>query len=190
MNASLVKPWSTAVAQGLSRFDLFERRICVFINRRMRAPGFVRLFAAVSRLGDGVLWYALMAVLGLGMGETGLIAAAQMGGAGLVGVTLYKFLKRRLVRERPFVVSADILVGTAPLDRYSFPSGHTLHAVMFTLIAIAWFPLLAAVLVPFTLLVALSRIVLGLHYPSDVVVGGLIGWGLADLALLTYPPYV
>lgn len=189
MDSSLVKPWSAAVAQGLTRFDRFERRICVFINSRMRAPGYVRLFAAVSRLGDGVLWYVLMAILFFGMGEPGRIAAAQMGGAALVGVALYKLLKRRLVRERPFVVSADIFVGTAPLDRYSFPSGHTLHAVMFTLIAIAWFPLLAAVLVPFTLLVALSRIVLGLHYPTDVLVGGLIGWGLAELALLSYPPY-
>lgn len=190
MDSSLVKPWSAAVAQGLTRFDLFERRICVFINRRMRAPGFVRFFAAISRLGDGVLWYVLMGILALGMGETGRIAAAQMAGAGLVGVTLYKFLKRRLVRERPFVVSPDILVGTAPLDRYSFPSGHTLHAVMFTLIAIAWFPLLGAVLIPFALLVALSRIVLGLHYPTDVLVGGLIGWGLAELALLSWPPSI
>ncbi|PKL96244.1 MAG: PAP2 family protein [Gammaproteobacteria bacterium HGW-Gammaproteobacteria-8] len=159
------------------------------VNRSMRAPAYVRLFAAVSRLGDGVLWYVLMGILALGMGEAGRIAAAQMALAGLVGVTLYKLLKRRLVRERPFVVSPDILAGTAPLDRYSFPSGHTLHAVMFTLIAIAWFPLLGAILIPFTVLVALSRIVLGLHYPTDVLVGGLIGWGLAELALLSYPPF-
>ena len=52
----------------------------------------------------------------------------------------------------------------------------------------AWFPLLAAVLVPFTVLVGMSRVVLGLHYPSDVVVGALIGWGLAEIALLSVPP--
>ena len=59
---------------------------------------------------------------------------------------------------------------------------------MFSMIAIAWFPLLAAVLVPFTVLVGMSRVVLGLHYPSDVVVGALIGWGLAEIALLSVPP--
>lgn len=73
-----------------------------------------------------------------------------------------------------------------PLDRYSFPSGHTLHAVCFTGIACAYQPLFAWVLVPFALLVALSRLVLGLHYPSDVLAGALIGGGLAlsSLALV------
>jgi undecaprenyl-diphosphatase len=51
--------------------------------------------------------------------------------------------------------------------------------VCFTLIAVCGFPYLAPVLVPFALLVALSRVVLGLHYPSDVLVGALIGTGMA-----------
>ena len=180
--------WSTTIAQRLSRFDLLERRLCVLINRSSRSRHVVLFFAAVSRLGDGAIWYALMAVLALTQGRNGIIAAAVMGVAALAGVALYKFLKSRLVRERPFIVNPDILAGTPPLDRYSFPSGHTLHAVMFSIIAIAWFPLLAAVLVPFTVLVALSRVVLGLHYPTDVLVGALIGWGLAEIALLSVPP--
>jgi undecaprenyl-diphosphatase len=61
------------------------------------------------------------------------------------------------------------------LDRFSFPSGHTLHAVSFTLIICTALPVLALILVPLALLIALSRVVLGLHYPSDVLAGGVLG---------------
>ena len=70
----------------------------------------------------------------------------------------------------------------APLDRYSFPSGHTLHAVTFTWLAVERFPTLAWILIPLASLIAASRVVLGLHYPSDVLAGGAIGIGLGLLA--------
>ena len=96
-------------------------------------------------------------------------------------------LKERLVRERPYIAHAGIELGLAPLDRYSFPSGHTLHAVCFTLLAVAHVPELAPLLVPFTLLVGASRIVLGLHYPSDVVAGAVIGAIVAGASLAVWP---
>jgi undecaprenyl-diphosphatase len=107
---------------------------------------------------------------------------------GAVGLALYKVLKRTLVRERPFVGLVGIECAMPPLDRYSFPSGHTLHAVAFSTLGVAFVPALAVVLVPFAILVAASRVVLGLHYPSDVLVGAALGAGLAagSLALLPY----
>lgn len=188
MPAQTLATWSAIVSRGFTRFDLFERRICALVNRGSRPQPVRRFFAVISRLGDGAVWYSLMAVLALTQETDGRLAAAQMAVAALVGVAVYKMLKIRLVRERPFVVHPGISAGTAPLDRYSFPSGHTLHAVMFTVLAVAWFPLLAAVLVPFAFLVAASRVVLGLHYPTDVAVGALIGWGLAEAALIMLPP--
>ena len=70
-----------------------------------------------------------------------------------------------------------------PLDRYSFPSGHTLHAVSFAWQAIAHFPALSWILVPAASLIALSRVVLGLHYPTDVLAGAAIGALLAACGL-------
>ena len=181
---------STTNARNLARFDQLERRACIAFNRSSRYRAIAQFFAAVSRLGDGVFWYSLMALLPLVHGAYGLRAAAVMAAAGLGGLTIYKVMKSRLVRERPYISHPDILSGTAPLDRYSFPSGHTLHAVMFTMIAVSYFPALAAILIPFALLVALSRVILGLHYPTDVIVGALIGWGLAWAALRLVPPLV
>ena len=62
-------------------------------------------------------------------------------------------------------------------------SGHTLHAVSFTVVALAWYPWLALPLVPFTASVAVSRVVLGLHYPSDVLAALGLGSVLALASL-------
>jgi undecaprenyl-diphosphatase len=102
-----------------------------------------------------------------------------MGATGLAGYLIYRRLKSSLVRERPFIRHPGITMAMPPLDRYSFPSGHTLHAVSFTLQAVAHFPQLAWILIPLASLIALSRVVLGLHYPTDVIAGAAVGALLA-----------
>ena len=166
-------------ARLFQRVDAFELRLCRRLNRGCRRPAVRDLFRVISRLGDGVFWYIVMLLLPVRFGEPGVKPARSMAVTGVVGVALYKILKQRLVRERSYVTFAGIRAGSVPLDRYGFPSGHTLHAVSFTLVAVAYFPALAWVLVPFAMLVAASRIVLGLHYPSDVLAGALLGAGLA-----------
>jgi undecaprenyl-diphosphatase len=69
------------------------------------------------------------------------------------------------------------------LDEFSFPSGHTLQAVSFSIVALAWYPQLAPLLLSFTALVAASRVILGLHYPSDVLAAIVIGSGLGASSL-------
>ena len=160
-----------------------DRRLCLAMNRWVARHALIRLFRLVSRLGDGMFWYALMVAIAVFGGTEGPRIALQMALTGLVAATLYRLLKRWTRRPRPFRAHADITAYTAPLDEFSFPSGHTLHAVTFSLVALAWLPMLAPLLVPFTLLVALSRIVLGLHYPSDVLAAMLIGVLLATASL-------
>jgi undecaprenyl-diphosphatase len=103
-----------------------------------------------------------------------------MAGTGLVCTLIYKWLKSKTSRPRPFAVENAVRAGADPLDPFSFPSGHTLHAVAFSVVAIAFHPVLAWLLAPFTLLVAISRVVLGLHYPSDVLAGAALGALLAQ----------
>ena len=160
---------------------------CLRANRWGQWNGVRRFFATISRLGDGVFWYVLIGVLALFGGTRGAHAALHMSLVGIVSATLYRVLKRWTRRPRPFRTHADITAYIAPLDEFSFPSGHTLHAVGFTLVAVAWFPWLAALLVPFALLVALSRVALGVHYPSDVLAATLIGCVLAQVSWLLVP---
>ena len=169
-----------------ARWDRFTDRElawCLRSQQVIRHRWIVALFAGVSRLGDGMFWYALMAALLLAQGAAAAPAVARMLLAGVVGLVLYKGLKGRTTRSRPCARDRLIQPRAAPLDEYSFPSGHTLHAVSFTLVAVYHYPALRWLLFPFALLVALSRVVLGLHYPSDVLAGALLGAAVAALAL-------
>jgi undecaprenyl-diphosphatase len=160
-----------------------EARVCVVSNRACHWPVIAGFFASLSRLGNGVFWYALMALLPVLYGPAALPVTLRMALAGLAGVVIYKSLKARTARSRPYSVLHEIDLIERPLDAGSFPSGHTLHAVSFTLIATAAYPELAWLLVPFASLIALSRLVLGLHYPSDVLAGAAIGFAIAHTAL-------
>jgi undecaprenyl-diphosphatase len=168
------------------RMDHAERALCMRVNRGCRRPALRAFFVGVSRAGDGALWYALIGAIALFDRTGGWRVALLMACTGAVGGALYKCLKTRLVRERPFISHAGILCGTTPLDRYSFPSGHTLHAVSFTILAGAHYPMLLPALVPLALAVAASRVVLGLHYPTDVAAGAAIGATLATTSLLIW----
>lgn len=166
-----------------SRLTEKELGWCLRFQQTVHQRGIVRLFAVISRLGDGIFWYVFMGALLLSEGWAAAPVVGKMLLAGAICLGLYKGLKARTTRPRPCARHERIERRVAPLDEYSFPSGHTLHAVAFTLVALHDYPGLAGLLLPFTMLVALSRVVLGLHYPSDVLAGALIGAGLALLTV-------
>lgn len=168
----------------LHRMHTLDSSLCVKLNRTSRYRWVRFSFRLVSRLGDGLFWYAVMLGIALADPTDGLLPALHMALAGLSGTLVYKWLKGRTLRPRPYEVHQAILLTGAPLDRFSFPSGHTLHAVVFTSVALTYYPMLAWLLLPFTLLVALSRLVLGLHYPSDVLAGAAIGALIASLTFM------
>jgi len=165
-------PRLEASLQALRRWD---ERACARLNRAIQVRALLHAFRAVSRLGDGVFWYALMLALLLAHGAAAAIPVLHMLGVGITCTLLYRALKQGTLRPRPYQVHAHIAAGMAPLDRFSFPSGHTLHAVAFTLVAAAHYPWLAAPLAGLAALIAASRMVLGLHYPSDVLAGAALG---------------
>ena len=174
----------------MPRFDsplravaLWDETWCLRLNRASGVRWVRALFRAASRLGDGVFWYVLMGGILLADGSAAASLLLRMVAVGTAGLVLYKWLKKRTSRPRPYQVRAAIRLGADPLDPFSFPSGHTLHAVAFAVLVTAYHPPLAWLVWPFTLLVAASRVVLGLHYPTDVLAGTAIGAGLSFAAL-------
>jgi undecaprenyl-diphosphatase len=168
---------------AFARIDQAELSICRYVNMTSDFLSVRAFFRLISWLGDGWFWYALMSSLPFVYGSSAWNATAHMAVTGAVTLLLYKSIKSRAVRERPYITHAAIHCVSAPLDRYSFPSGHTMHAVAFAIVMLRYFPEWSSVLVAFASLVALSRVVLGLHYPTDVAAGALLGAAVAFTSL-------
>jgi len=171
---------SGKTASYLCRINDWDLLWCLRFNQASRRAWVRAGFGAVSRLGDGLFWYGLMLLLLALRGWQAVVPVLHMLGVGMSCLLVYKWLKGKTLRPRPFQLNREIFLGSAPLDQFSFPSGHTLHAVAFSVVALAYYPQLAWVVVPFTLLVAASRLVLGLHYPTDVLAGAAIGASVAS----------
>lgn len=164
-----------------------DLRGCLYLNNLSHTQSIATFFKVVSRLGDGAFWATMLLLIWLHKGFAYGVQLLFVVVAGLLGTGIYKFLKHKTVRPRPYQVHQVIILGERPLDHFSFPSGHTLHAVMVTIVFGYIQPVLLLIMMPFTVLIALSRMVLGLHYPSDVIVGALIGATVASLIVLSAP---
>ena len=148
------------------------------------APQWVRLWMiCATRGGDGWLWIFLgLSAIFFG-GEAGLIAAASGTLAVALGIVVFLWAKRTTGRRRPCHIQPHCWSTLLPPDQFSFPSGHTITAfAAITPLSLA-FPEFQFALGFCALSVAASRIILGMHFLSDVVAGAAAG---SLLGLLTH----
>ena len=165
-----------AVARNVWGF--IERRDFRVMRRmnRWRAPRWIRYWMiAASRMGDGWVWYALGGFLLLLGGPQRYVAVSAAGCAAVIGVGLFKFLKHLSHRPRPCHLEPHCWSRILPPDRFSFPSGHTMTAFSIALVIGYFYPQLQGPLFFLAVSIALSRIVLGMHFLSDVLAGMLLG---------------
>lgn len=157
-----------------SRDHLVMRRV-----HGWKAPRWIRLWMVwATRGGDGWLWLALaVALMALG-GDAGRKATMEAGVAGLAGVGLFMALKRVTGRKRPCHLEPHCWSTLLPPDQFSFPSGHTITAFAVTIPVGGHFPDAMPALLFCAASIAGSRVLLGMHFISDVIAGMLIGGGL------------
>ena len=144
------------------------------------APRWVRLWMmAATRAGDGWLWYSIGVLILLFGGENRWRAIGAAILTEGVGITLFLQIKRLANRPRPCAYEPHCWAVLLPPDQFSFPSGHTITAFSVAVSLSLFYPTLAAGLLFCAISVAASRVVLGMHFLSDVLAGAAIGSALA-----------
>ena len=139
---------------------------------------------AATRFGDGPGWLAVALGL-LASGAPGRAAVACGALAAFVASVTFMALKRRFRRRRPCDIAPHPVFHVRPPDVFSFPSGHTMNAFAIAAALSVRFPACSPVLFLLASCIGASRVVLGLHFASDVWVGAflgvLIGWTSSTL---------
>ena len=175
---------SSALVHAGSWIATRDQRLMRLLNR-WRAPRWLRLWmVAATRGGDGWLWYAMGVVIALFGGEDRFQALGSAGIATSAGIGVFMKLKRWFKRKRPCAMEPHCWARLLPPDQFSFPSGHTITAFAVAVALGAFYPEMQPALFFCAASVAASRIVLGMHFLSDVVAGASIGAMLGGMSAI------
>jgi undecaprenyl-diphosphatase len=109
--------------------------------------------------------------------------------AGLAGVVVFKLLKTLSRRQRPCQLEPHCWAKILPPDQFSFPSGHTMTAFSIALVVSFFYPALEGPMYFLAISIAVSRIVLGMHFLSDVLAGAVLGSALGVTSIVVFAAY-
>ncbi len=138
----------------------------------------------ISRSGDGPLYVAIAGLIYvtqpigyLEFIEVGLLAF-------LFELPCFMLLKTLIRRDRPFVQIPDSRHVIKPSDKFSMPSGHTAAAFLMAGLISYFYIEYAFLAYSWAALIGMSRVVLGVHYPSDILAGAMLGTSAVFLSLV------
>lgn len=155
--------------------NAIDEAILLFVQDNLRTPALTFIMRLFSRIGDAGIGWIVLGVLLLVFARTRRRGAAMLGALATEYVLCDLVIKKLVLRPRPYLIISQLELLVAQESSTSFPSGHSASsfACAYMLTRLfgkkgAWAYLPAA-------LIAISRIYVGVHYPSDVVAGVLFG---------------
>ena len=151
--------------------------IFYFFNHTLSIGFLDKFFSIITNVNN---WYiAYIILLGISFSKGGLKGKLAVIVVILLIVvtdqTGYRLLKEYFARPRPCDILSDVLTPLGCTGTYSFPSNHALNNFAAAIFFYRLFPKLKWILFITALLISISRVYLGLHYPSDILGGAVIG---------------
>ena len=159
----------------LQNFHHLECRLFQEVNRHFDKKILNLFFRTITHMGGAT--FTIVAVTLLMIFSTSQIRLAALSSALSLAVSHLpvQIAKKLYPRKRPYLTLEKAKVSLNPLKDHSFPSGHTTAIFSVIIPFVLLYPYLAFILIPLGICIGISRIYLGLHYPSDVMAGGLLG---------------
>lgn len=134
------------------------------------------LLRIYTRLGDGYVWALIVILIFAIYGPKFLaIVLLQVFPSLAVSLGLYWLVKFSTKRRRPFDAIPEFKALVPPLDKYSFPSGHTMNNLAIATTVLVSVPVAGAVMMALPLTWGFLRVYFGVHWLSDVICGFLLG---------------
>lgn len=150
---------------------------------RWRAPRWFRWWMLLAtRAGDGWLWGLVGIAVLLSPGAERFRAVEAGACAVACGILLFHCVKRKVCRVRPRDIEPHCWATIVTRDKFSFPSGHSTTAFAVAISIGSFYPEIMPLLLLLAANVAISRMVVGMHFLSDILVGSGIGALLGYMA--------
>ena len=160
----------------LKKISDFDNRVSVYWTNRHFSVKTTKFLKFYVRLGDGYIWALFIAFLIWKIGWEHFLPILWQALVSLVmSLVIYEGVKLSTKRPRPFAANPQIKAEVPPLDKYSFPSGHTMNnlavasTVFFVVPQYGW----VMMLLPLTW--GLLRVYFGVHWLTDVLCGFALG---------------
>lgn len=168
----------------VNRWVAYDQRWFFFVNKQLRNKLFDIIMPRLTHMGGGRFLLSLLAIVFLlSEGELRLWTVQALFSL-MVSHLIARVIKKAWARTRPYNALANAMLTANPMKDYSFPSGHTTAAFSVAVIYSLQMPVLTVFLLALAFMISMSRMYLGLHYPSDCISGVILGAGTSILTLI------
>jgi undecaprenyl-diphosphatase len=157
----------------LCEIDLRLSKMIVVLRLHSRLRPIAKILV---QIGDGWFWIPVVCLIYLERPRSESFEIIRQSLIALgVSLAFYGPLKLTVRRPRPFQLLTGGTTEVSPIDKFSFPSGHTMNNLAIGLVVAHFFPSLFWAMLLLPIIWGLLRVYFGLHFLSDVVAGGLLG---------------